>query len=166
MTAPEALARAVQAAALAGGAPDAVEANSRIAEGRLWLDIARELREGGGPLAPGGATGERFKLDSWTDGKLHPVPAGALWPGASSRPSDATEQLDMSRLRPQVAEQLPPSPNDGKCRHCGMAIRFARRSADHPKPEWFHDLTLQVACVRPLGEAHQKPTFAELAPAA
>ncbi len=76
----------------------------------------------------------------------------------------ATQKLDTSRLRPQVAENLPEQvqqePETCAHAHCGMAIRFAKRSPDSEKPEWYHDLTMQAACVRPLGEAHYKPTYA------
>jgi hypothetical protein len=96
-------------------------------------------------------------------------------PTAAAGRDHRTEQLDMSRLRPQVSDALAGgAPNRvpavlpkvaGKCRSCGQAVRFVGRSAGHREPGWYHDLTMQSACVRPLGQGHYRPTFAEPDPA-
>ncbi len=113
----------------------------------------------GHPLPPPLAKADLPALNSLLDEILSRAPATSEVAAAG-----ATQKLDTSRLRPQVAENLPEQvqqePETCAHAHCGMAIRFAKRSPDSEKPEWYHDLTMQAACVRPLGEAHYKPTYA------
>lgn len=141
---------------------------------RVWLDIARELREGSRPaLASGGIVGPLgdFRLapgETLVDRTGAPISASA--PPATTRSDlagEATTSLaeHASRLRPGIAETVVikrPEWNVGDralCEHCDEQIyvyaeplNVGRLTTGEPQyglKQWRHVLTEQVVCPLP-----------------
>lgn len=107
-----------------------------------------------------------------------PAPVNDVYAYDSSRydeiahvAAEATAKLDTSRLRPQLAENLPTlsgqpagTPEaEVKCRHRQCRRTIVRRQQAGVW-DWVHKDTGVTPCRRPLSDAHAAPTFAEPEP--
>jgi len=121
----------------------------------LWIAIAHELRIGASPAIPVPRPFERTS-ELLAEADLATAGLGQI-PVPVERPPVATGVVSLDET--SIIRYEPHGHGDAtRCAHCGHVIRFARRSADHTDPEWYHDMTMQSVC--PVSAPDQSHTFA------